>query len=299
MMMRKLSIAAVATLLLFVACGEGTETPARIAVEGVELAPPTLEFNEDSSNSRTLTATITPAEATNQTLGWMSSDTRVAKVEDGTVTAVGKGTATITVITDDGGHKATCAVTVEAVNHPMFGVIGFRTDKIWIVGDQMWSDVVMGSRCEKDTFDGGDPSYELNEYRVDCCQNEDYGHMFSWEAVNQYKADLCPGGWRVPTAEDFRLLDKTLNDRTDAIERGNDLASRKRYEDPYLWGGEYSGLARAGAINNRGRAGYYWSQSTTDVSLGTMLDFYNDNNYINPNDAGPRDFGLTLRCVKE
>ena len=43
---------------------------------------------------------------------WSSSDLNMATVENGVVTAVGAGTATITVTTENGGYAATCEVTV-------------------------------------------------------------------------------------------------------------------------------------------------------------------------------------------
>ncbi len=60
-----------------------------------------------------LTATVAPANATNKVVTWTSSNTSVATVENGVVTAVGVGSATITVTTTDGSFTATCAVTVK------------------------------------------------------------------------------------------------------------------------------------------------------------------------------------------
>ena len=60
-----------------------------------------------------LTATITPANATNQKVTWKSSDLAVARVKsNGTVLGVSVGEATITVTTEDGGKTATCKVRV-------------------------------------------------------------------------------------------------------------------------------------------------------------------------------------------
>lgn len=68
----------------------------------------TLEVGDEE----TLIPTITPDNATNQTVTWSSDNEQVATVENGKVTAVGAGTTTITVETKDGEFTATCEVTV-------------------------------------------------------------------------------------------------------------------------------------------------------------------------------------------
>ena len=67
----------------------------------------TLEIGE----SETLTATVLPSNATDKSVTWTSSAQSVATVANGTVTAVGSGTATITATTSN-GKTATCMVTV-------------------------------------------------------------------------------------------------------------------------------------------------------------------------------------------
>lgn len=84
-----------------------------IEVTGVSLNNSTLSLTVGSSE--TLTATVSPDNATNKTVSWSTSDSGVASVSDGLVTAVGVGNATITVTTEDGGKTATCAVTVNPV----------------------------------------------------------------------------------------------------------------------------------------------------------------------------------------
>ncbi|MCQ2607057.1 MAG: glycosyl hydrolase family 8 [Bacteroidales bacterium] len=84
-----------------------------VAVEGVTLdATATVYFGKTT----TLAAAVSPANATNKSVTWKSSDETVATVDaNGVVTGVKVGTATITVTTVDGSKTATCEVTVEHI----------------------------------------------------------------------------------------------------------------------------------------------------------------------------------------
>ena len=80
-----------------------------IAATGVALNKSTISLK--NGDSEKLVATVTPANSV-AVLTWTSSNTEVATVaNDGTVTAVAKGSAVITVMTDN-NLTATCNVTV-------------------------------------------------------------------------------------------------------------------------------------------------------------------------------------------
>ena len=83
-------------------------------VTGVTLDKSSVELKK--GETVTLTATVAPDNATNKNVVWSSSDSSIAKVENGVVTAVESGTATITVTTEDGNLKASCVVTVKREN---------------------------------------------------------------------------------------------------------------------------------------------------------------------------------------
>ena len=94
----------------FTATSEVTVSAATVAVTGVTVSPESDSIQV--SETLTLTATVAPADATNKTVTWSSSDESVATVTDGVVTGVAAGTATITATTQDGGFTDTCEVTV-------------------------------------------------------------------------------------------------------------------------------------------------------------------------------------------
>lgn len=64
--------------------------------------------------TETLVATVMPENATDKSVVWESGNESAATVsQEGLVTAVGEGKATITVKTNDGGFSASCEVTVK------------------------------------------------------------------------------------------------------------------------------------------------------------------------------------------
>ncbi|MDL2310195.1 Ig-like domain-containing protein [Parabacteroides sp. OttesenSCG-928-B22] len=99
-----------------------TVTSKAIAVTGVSLNKTSLSLVV--GESETLTPTVAPADADNKKVSWKSNNTSVATVDNnGNVTALKAGSATITATTEDGGKTATCAVTVTApAAVPMFNI---------------------------------------------------------------------------------------------------------------------------------------------------------------------------------
>ena len=89
-----------------------------VAVTGVALDTATVTVIVE--DTYTLTATVNPAEATDNYVTWTSSNEAIATVKEGVVTALAVGKATITVTTIDGGFTAACEVTVAP--RPVTGV---------------------------------------------------------------------------------------------------------------------------------------------------------------------------------
>ena len=117
--MKKLIYVLAALSLLF-ACmpeeinsGDKNGHDGSVHVTGISLDRPTVTIKEGESVM--LIPTVTPDNATNKAVTWSTSSEAVATVDNnGKVTGVKAGSATITAFTEDGGKKATCALSVEA-----------------------------------------------------------------------------------------------------------------------------------------------------------------------------------------
>ncbi len=90
--------------------------PAIIAVTEVTLGFDNLDMVE--TEVLTLVPTIEPENATDKTVRWESSAPDIVSVEEGKITALKSGTATITVTTNSGGKIARCDVKVTKGRDP-------------------------------------------------------------------------------------------------------------------------------------------------------------------------------------
>lgn len=89
-----------------------TVTTAIVPASAIEMSKAfaTVEIG----NTLILKATVSPDNATAKTVNWTTSNANIATVENGTVTALAEGTATITATTTDGTElSAKCLVTVK------------------------------------------------------------------------------------------------------------------------------------------------------------------------------------------
>ena len=98
-----------AVILALAACKKEPQVQ-KVSVTGITLNPTSISLNE--GQSVTLTATVSPSDATNKVVLWSTDNPSAATVSDGKVSALKAGNATITAKSDDGGFTATCLVTV-------------------------------------------------------------------------------------------------------------------------------------------------------------------------------------------
>lgn len=133
----KYLVCSAAMLLALAGCNQpasgGDPVVETVSVTGVALNKTTVALTVNQTE--TLTATITPTNATNKNVTWSASGDGVVSVVDGLVRALKPGTSTVTATTVDGGHTANCEVTVSAATVAVTGVTLNKASLSLTVGD--------------------------------------------------------------------------------------------------------------------------------------------------------------------
>lgn len=130
----------------------------------------------------TLSLTIFPAEATDKTVIWESSDDAIVKVENGVVTPVSEGTAVITVTARTGLASATCNVTVkDTTPSDMYsGIIGIDSE---ILGSKQITLFI----SINNSVDEGIPDLSASDFTVDIIHGSNYYEAISLTDSNWFE----------------------------------------------------------------------------------------------------------------
>ncbi|WP_347223367.1 Ig-like domain-containing protein, partial [Bacteroides congonensis] len=112
------------TLTIFLMDSNNKELYSKSLSVTVKQPVTSVSLNKSSTSlevgkTERLTASVAPSNASNKNITWSSSNTNIATVSNGVITARSAGTATITATAADGsGKKATCSVTVKKASTP-------------------------------------------------------------------------------------------------------------------------------------------------------------------------------------
>lgn len=131
----------------------------KVPVTGVSLNKTSGEIS--TRGSLTLSATVSPSNASNKNVTWSTSNSSVATVDNGVVTPVNPGTTVITVTTVDGSYTATCNVTVYETTKDAWTIL------IYMCGANLESDYA-------------------NQTQI----RDDYGNVYSHDGVGLAVGDI-------------------------------------------------------------------------------------------------------------
>lgn len=201
--MNKIFKSALCLIFALSLCAAMAACGTKVKVTGVSLDKAALSLTV--GGTATLKATVLPEDAENKSVEWLSSDTSVAKVENGTVTGLKEGSATISVKTKDGKKTANCAVTVAAaklseeqwnkVVSDTLSAENFTLKVVQQMGEEKFETEAKYDKPNGRIWSKNEPSVSWIERYIVKTQNE----------VSDYTLDRDSGMWNVSsgTAEDF------------------------------------------------------------------------------------------------
>ncbi|MGN0807776.1 MAG: Ig-like domain-containing protein [Candidatus Coproplasma sp.] len=245
------------------ACNKNGNTSKDVAVTSVTLNKDEVELQLGVTETVTLTAIVTPDNATNKTVTWSSDRTSVATVSNGVVTAVSEGTAIITATA--GGKSDTCTVRVISASHTHTADSTWHTDET-----NHWHLCITGDGAQLDkaahTYDNDqDTTCNVCGYvRTVTPPAEEHTHVADtsvWVSDETYH-------WHNCTANDGAQLDKAAHTYDNDQDATCNVCGYTRTITPsdYTANGDYVlDIAGAGAT-----AGIYsWTKGTSDGGFGT------------------------------
>ena len=148
-----------------------TATPAPVKVSNVTVNPATVKLTSKGQNIQ-LSVSVLPSNAENKSIVWSTSNASVATVDNnGVVTAVANGNATITAAALDGsGKSGSCTVTVEIPdeNSRIITVQGGRNGSCYIAPGEFdginLQNVEMEIHGNNDIIDIGGKGYDSSSW---------------------------------------------------------------------------------------------------------------------------------------
>jgi uncharacterized protein (TIGR02145 family) len=171
------------------------------------------------------------------------------------------------------------------------------------IGSQCWLkenlDVGIMIQGSADATDNG----VIEKYCYDNAPNNctTYGGLYQWDETMQYVTTegaqgICPTGWHIPKLSEFLTLSSIVSNDGNALkEIGQGTGTNTSGFSALLAGARYSG----GYFDNLGIIPFFWSSTEVNAStaITLSLDYYGSNIY--PDIHGSKDYGWSVRCLKD
>ena len=258
-----------------------------VPVTGISLEAQSfvLIVGEDS----TLTATVTPGNATDKTVKWTSNDNTIASVNNnGKVIGQAPGTATITA--KAGNKTASCVVTVSYFDGGMM-INGVRWATRNVASPGAFADLPEdpGMFYQWNRKTAWPATGEVTAWDSSIPEGT------TWEKAN----DPCPSGWRIPTFEEIQTLLDTAKVKSEWVTENGVKGRRFTYIEAtnssiFLPATGYRD--KNGTLFNVDMLSYYWSSMQYDSDHAYYLLLFSDYAHWS---YDYRSFGLPIRCVQD
>ena len=269
--------------------------------------------------TRQLSATVLPENATNKAVFWSSSNTNVATVsQTGNVTALTVGTCTITCSATGGsGVKAECKVTV--ITNDNSGTLdGHEYVDLGLPSGTLWATCNVGANSPEEYgeyFAWGETepksNYSWSTYKyckgsddtlTKYCTDSRYGTVDNKEELepSDDAATVNWGsGWQMPSYEQLNeLINSSYTTKTWTTMNGvygRKITSKSNDNSIFL---PAAGYRYGASLYHAGSYGYYWSRSLDASYSGGAYGLSFDSSYVRTGVYGGRYDGLSVRPVR-
>lgn len=192
------------------------DSPALDVLTGLALDPTSLKIEE--GGQATINAIVSPSDARNKKVNWTSSDANVATVdENGIVSGVNIGNATITAKTVNGGYTATCEVTVVEPSRPYLTFTSAGNSSLSLKKQGTPNDVTLEYRIgdgEWDTYTIDSNINLANNQSVSFRASKAGNSAFSKSTSDYYKFENGGSGTIAASGNVMSLIDQTCTTTT-------------------------------------------------------------------------------------
>ena len=229
----------------------------------------------------------------------------------GTVSTIGTASFALNVA----GKTCTLTRTVTSTYGPNITDFEGNTYKTVYIGTQQW----MGENLKASKYSDGTTINNITDnflwqynntgawayYDNDAANNAKYGKLYNWLAVSPGNKNVCPTGWHLPTDAEWTVLTDYLGGLSDAGGKMKEVGTTSWFSpntestNVTLFTGLPGGFRNfSGYFRSIGSGGNWWS-STENGDYESWYRYLSDSNGNASRATNYKQFGLSVRCLKD
>jgi len=140
------------------------------------------------------------------------------------------------------------------------------------------------------------PSYCFEDAERNCRR---YGRLYTWQSAQQACLAL-PGGWRLPTDDEWRQLAKRYGGvSADSADQGRASFAALISGGTSGFGAVLGGNRSAGKYARLDEHGFYWTASDVDAATAPYYNFGQNGGALHRQSDGEKEMAISVRCVRE